>query len=72
MDTEDGTLPPQPLLITSLTPNGLHVDVAYDQDSGAHATVLELLYKIAGADEDWQRVPADKAAGNTIGPFEVG
>ena len=72
VDTEDGTLPPQPLLITSLTQNGLHVAVAYDQASGAHATVLELLYKIVGVDEDWQRVTADKAAGNTIGPFETG
>ena len=72
VDTEDGTALPQPLLIASLTQNGLDVTVVYDQSSGAHATVLELLYKVVGVDEDWQRMPADKAGGNNIGPFEVG
>jgi hypothetical protein len=72
VDTEDGTLPPQPLLISSLTQNALFINVAYDQDSGAHATVLELLFKIQGVDEDWQRVTADKIGGNIIGPFEAG
>ena len=72
VDTEEGTAMPEVLLIASVTQVGLSLEVEYDQESGEHATVLELLYKVTGVHSDWQRVPANKVDGNTIGPFTAG
>ena len=70
--TEEGTPPPGILDITGVTQTGLSLAVAYDAESGEHATVLELLYLVVGVHSDYQRVAADRAAGNTIGPFVQG
>jgi len=43
--------------------------VDYDSDTGQHATVLELLYKVAGVNADYLRVPANKTNGNDHSEF---
>ena len=70
--TPEGTPVPGILVITGVTQTGLSLAVAYDPETGEHASVLELLYKVAGMHTEFQRVAADKVAGNTIGPFLVG
>ena len=72
MCSPEGTPAPGILVITGVTQTGLSLAVAYDAESGEHATVLELLYKVAGVHTEFQRVAADKVAGNTIGPFVQG
>lgn len=70
--TPEGTPVPGILVITGVTQTGLSLAVAYDPETGEHASVLELLYKVTGVHTEFQRVPADKVAGNTVGPFLVG
>ncbi len=70
--TEESTPPPGILEITGVTQTGLSLELDYDPESGEHATVLELLYKVVGVHEDYQRIPANRADGNTIGPFVQG
>jgi hypothetical protein len=72
VDTEDGTAAPQVLEIATITQQGLSLRVSYVPDTGAHATVLDLLYQVENVDADSQRVSADAAAGNLIGPFTQG
>ena len=72
VDTETGTALPQILEISAVTPQGLSLKVDYDPDTGAHATVLELLWKVNGAPADYLRVAANKVNGNVIGPFTAG
>lgn len=67
--TEESTPPPQVLLITAVVQQGLSLKATYDPASGAHATVLELLYKVTGVDTDYRRVRVNRELGNTIGPF---
>jgi len=70
--TEESSPPPGILVITGVTQTGLSLEVDYDPETGEHATVLELLYQVVGVHDEYQRVPANKAAGNTIGPFVQG
>ena len=70
--TEEGAPPPGILDITGVTQTGLSLAIAYDSESGEHAAVLELLYLVVGVDTDYHRVAANKADGNTIGPFVQG
>ena len=70
--TEESTPVPGTLEITSVVQTGLSLGITYDPATGQHATVLELLWQVVGVDADFQRVPADKVAGNTIGPFTAG
>lgn len=72
VDTEDGTAMPQVLEIAAVAQEGLSLRVTYVPGTGAHATVLDLLYQVEGAAGDYQRVTADEAAGNLIGPFTAG
>lgn len=67
--TEEGTPVPGILDITGVTQVGFSLKVDFDPESGEHASVLELLYKIVGVHTDYQRVAANKVSGNTIGPF---
>lgn len=69
VDTETGVAAPEVLAIASVTQQGVSLRVQYDVNSGDHATVRQLLYKVAGVDSDYRRVPADREAGNLIGPF---
>lgn len=70
--TEEGTPAPGILNISGVVQTGLSLKVDYDQSSGEHATVMELLYKVVGVDTEFHRVKVNKAAGNTIGPFTQG
>jgi hypothetical protein len=75
VDTDEGGEPPEILEIAAATPQGaggLSLLVTYVPESGAHATVLELLYKVKGAPGSFTRVTADVGAGNLIGPFTSG
>ena len=67
--TEEGTAPPEILVISSLVQVGLSLKANYDQTSGDHATVMELLYKVEGVDTIYHRVKVNKELGNTVGPF---
>ncbi len=67
--TEESTPVPGILDITGVAQTGFSVKVDFDAESGEHASVLELLFKIVGIHTDYQRVPANKVNGNTIGPF---
>ena len=67
--TEESTPPPEILLISSLVQVGFSLKADYDQTSGDHATVMELLYKVEGVDVDYRRVKVNKELGNTVGPF---
>ncbi len=72
VDTEAGTALPQVLEIVLVTQQGLSLQVRYDEDTGQHATVLELLWKVNGVPADYLRVAADTGDGNLIGPFAAG
>jgi hypothetical protein len=72
VDTEDGTAMPQVLEIAAVAQEGLSLRVTYVPGSGAHATVLDLLYQVEGATADYLRATANVAAGNLIGPFTAG
>lgn len=72
VDTGEGTPPPQVLEIDAVTQEGLSLNVTYLPDTGAHATVLELLWQVEGVHTDYQRTPADPEGGNVIGPFTEG
>lgn len=72
VDTEEGTALPQVLVIAAVVQQGLSLKVTYDAASGKHATVKELLFQIEGVNVEPQRVAANVAEGNVIGPFTVG
>ncbi len=72
VDTEDGGKKPEILVIGEVKQEGLSLRVSYAADSGQHATVKDLLFKIEGVNTEPQRTPADVVAGNLIGPFTVG
>jgi hypothetical protein len=67
--TEESSAPPEILLISSLVQVGFSLKANYDQTSGQHATVMELLYKVEGVDVAYRRVKVNKELGNTVGPF---
>lgn len=72
VDTESGTAMPQVLEIASIVQEGLSLRVTYVPGTGAHASVLDLLHQVEDVQADYQRTPADAAAGNLIGPFTAG
>lgn len=72
VDTEDGTAMPQVLEIAAIVQEGLSLRVTYVAESGAHATVLDLLHLVEGVQADYQRVTANVPSGNLIGPFTAG
>lgn len=72
VDTESGTALPQVLEIAAVVQQGLSLQVSYVPGTGQHATVKDLNWLVEGVHADWQRVAADPAAGNEIGPFTAG
>jgi ribosomal protein L11 methylase PrmA len=72
VDTETGTAPPKILEIAAVVQAGLSLHVTYVAGTGQHATVLDLQFKVDGVHVEWQRVTADVAAGNVLGPFTAG
>lgn len=72
VDTEQGGSMPQVLEISAIVQEGLSLRVTYVPGTGAHATVLDLNYLVEGINADFQRLTADSAAGNLIGPFTAG
>ena len=72
IDTEDGTNMPEVLEIAGIVQEGLSLRVTYVPGTGDHATVKDLNYLVEGVHGDFQRITADTAAGNLIGPFTEG
>lgn len=72
VDTESSGPPPQVLEIAAIAQEGLSLRVTYVSDTGKYATVLDLNYLVEGVHADFQRVSAEVAAGNLIGPFTAG
>lgn len=72
VDTESAGPPPQLLEIAAIVQEGLSLRVTYVPGSGKHATVLDLNYLVEEVHGDFQRLTADVAAGNLIGPFTAG
>ncbi|MES2921738.1 MAG: hypothetical protein V4819_09330 [Verrucomicrobiota bacterium] len=63
---------PEVLEIAAMVQEGLSLRVTYVPVTGAHASVPDLNYLVEDINADFQRVTADPAAGNLIGPFTAG
>ncbi len=69
---EQGTPPPNPLDIVSLTVNADRtVTLLYPANGGEHATTLELQWRLPG-DEDFGHSVAVQRPQQTVGPFTAG